>query len=89
MTPNVIETHEPGNGTRYRVAFATFGEKTLIALPDWRTCMLVSSEYLASLHYTYIGEKLNLNDADALAVETIIRQHAAQHAAPTLSGDRP
>ena len=60
--------YEQGNGTRFEMVLARFGEELFIGITNFRSCYT----FPKAEHPTYVAEKLRLGMADAEEVTKVI-----------------
>lgn len=60
--------YEPGNGTRYEMVLARFGEDLFVGIPNFRS----SYYFTKAEHPAYVAEKLRLSEGDAVEVTNVI-----------------
>ena len=60
--------YEPGNGTRYEMVIARFGDELFVGIPNFRS----SYCFTKPEHWPYVGEKLRLSRGDAEEVTKVI-----------------
>lgn len=67
-TEAVRFNYEPGNGTRYEMVIARFGDELFVGIPNYRS----SYVFTKPEQWPYVGEKLRLSRGDAEEVTKAI-----------------
>ena len=79
VTKSEFYHYEPGNGTRYEVAFITydygFGLETVMTVANMSKSMVIPSYMLTNSQIGYMQEKLDLGEGDCYALMPLINHY--------------